>query len=235
VTKTGLTLSAGTTYYFTVKAENEVSLQSNSTSSDGLCVIESDGGGPGGDSIPPVISNAKAINITMTGATITWDTDEPATSRVEYGTSAASYGNSTVEDGDLVTGHSVELKDLTAGREYHYRVVSKDSSSNEKISIGYKFTTSGENKIDAKVYPSPYSSSKGNSMRFSVDRTTGGEVKIYTISGKLVKELVIQSGESDVNWDVLNEEGNNITAGLYLYCITDGEGNKKTGKLAITK
>jgi hypothetical protein len=170
----------------------------------------------------------------MTGATITWDTDEPATSRVEYG-ATAGYGNSTAEDINLVTGHSVDLTDLIPGIEYHYRVISKDSSSNEKISIDCKFTTPSEDKIDAKVYPSPYDPSEGNSMRFSVDRTTGGEVRIYTISGKLVKKLVIQSGESEVNWDVLNEEGNSITTGLYIYSIIDAEGNRRTGKLAITQ
>jgi hypothetical protein len=232
VTESGLSLTVGATYYFTVKAENGVSLQSNSTSSDGQCVLGG-GTGPGGDETPPVISGVNAVNITMTGATITWDTDEPATSRVQYG-ATVSYGNSTVEDSNLVTGHSVDLTDLIPGIEYHYRVISKDSSSNEKISIDYKFTTPGEDKIDAKVYPSPYSPSKGNSMRFSVDRTTGGEVRIYTISGKLVKKLLIASGESDVNWDVLNEEGNSIKAGLYLYSITDSDGNKKTGKLAIS-
>jgi hypothetical protein len=228
VTRTDLSLTVGVTYYFSVKAVNGAGLESlSAASSDGQCVIG------GGDGIPPLISNVRAVDITDTGATITWDTDEPATSRVQYGVTA-SYGNSTIEDSDLVTGHSVNLTDLISGIEYHYRVISKDSLSNEKISIDYKFTTSSEDKIDAKVYPSPYSSSEGNSIRFSVDRTTGGEVKIYTLSGNLVKELVIQSGESEVDWDVLNEDGNSITAGLYIYTITDGEGNKKTGKLAIS-
>jgi hypothetical protein len=230
VTRPGLTLSIGTTYYFTVKAENGVLLQSNPTSSDGQCVLS----GGTGDGTPPVISGVNEVNITMTGVTITWDTDEPATSQVKYG-ATASYGNNTAEDSNLVTSHSVNLTDLIPGVEYHYRVISKDSSDNEKISVDCKFTTQGEDEIDAKVYPSPYNPSKGSSMRFSVDRTTGGEVKIYTISGKLVKTLLIQSGESEVNWDVLNEEGNSITAGLYIYTITDGEGNKKTGKIAITQ
>jgi hypothetical protein len=229
VTESDLSLVVGVTYYFTVKAENGVSLQSNSTSSDGQCVLS----GGTGDGIPPAVFNVNAVNITMTGATITWDTDEPATSRVQYG-ATASYGNSTLEDGNLVTGHSVNITDLIPGIEYHYRVISKDSSGNEKISIDYAFKTSG-NELDARVYPSPYSPSKGNSMRFSIDGTGGGEVKIYTLSGKLVKKLLIGAGESDAIWDVLNEEGNSITTGLYIYSITDGEGNKKTGKLAITQ
>ncbi len=86
-----------------------------------------------------------------------------------------------------------------------------------------------------KVYPSPLVVSEGGRITFSISGTTGGEIKIYTISGKLVKKLPISSGESEVNWDVLNEEGNGITTGLYLYTIIDNEGNKKTGKIAISK
>jgi hypothetical protein len=232
VTRSSLLLTVGVTYYFTVKAENWVSLQSNPKSSDGQAVIE------GTDDTPPVISDVNAVNIVETGATITWNTDEPATSQVEYGLSL-SYGDVSAEDSNLVTSHSVELTNLTAGTQYHYAVISRDAMGNESISLDKTFTTLSETEepkeeIDAKAYPNPYSFSKGNSMRFSVDSTTGGEVKIYTISGKLVKKLLIASGESEVNWDVLNEEGNNIKAGLYLYTITDGEGNKKTGKLAIS-
>jgi hypothetical protein len=81
VTETGLTLTVGTTYYFSVKAQSAGGTCS-ATNSDGQCVLA---GGPGGDETPPAIANVNAINITNTGATITWATDEPATSRVQYG------------------------------------------------------------------------------------------------------------------------------------------------------
>jgi hypothetical protein len=89
--------------------------------------------------------------------------------------------------------------------------------------------------IDVKVWPGPFSFTKDTQITFTVNGTAGGEVKIYTISGKLVKELVIEAGESEVNWDVLNEDGNSITAGLYIYTVTDEQGNKKTGKLVTTE
>jgi hypothetical protein len=183
----------------------------------------------------PVITNVASGNITETGATITWDTDKASTSQVEYGPTT-SYGNSTFEDSNLVTSHSVNLTGLTLGTEYHYRVICKDSENKESMSVDYKFMTAGGTPgggIDVKAYPNPVSG--GGQITFSVGGATGGEVKIYTINGKLVKELVIQSGASEVDWDVLNEDGNSITTGLYLYTVTDGDGNKKTGKLAITQ
>jgi hypothetical protein len=67
-------------------------------------------------------------------------------------------------------------------------------------------------------------------MKFT-NLTSEATVKIYTLSGKLVRSLT--ESEEEVIWDVLNEDGNSITTGLYIYSITDSDGNKKTGKLAI--
>jgi hypothetical protein len=186
-----------------------------------------------GESDVPVITNVASGNITVAGATITWDTDRTSTSQVEYGPTV-SYGNSTSEDSNLVTSHSVNLTGLASGTEYHYRVICKDSENKESMSVDYKFTTLGKSGINVKVYPNPLVVSKGGQITFSVSGTTGGEIKIYTLSGKLVKELLVGAGASEVNWDVLNEDGNSITTGLYLYSITDSDGNSKTGKLVIS-
>jgi Leucine-rich repeat (LRR) protein len=94
-----------------------------------------------GDETPPVISDVSASNITETGATITWTTDEPATSQVEYGLTTG-YSSSTLLDATLVTSHSVSLSGLDAGTEYHYRVKSEDASENEAVSADATFTTS---------------------------------------------------------------------------------------------
>lgn len=91
------------------------------------------------DNTPPVISN---IQVTPgdTGATVTWDTDESATSRVDYGITA-TYENGPVEDATLVTSHSIVLTGLTPGTEYHYRVTSVDGSGNGSNSSDLTFTT----------------------------------------------------------------------------------------------
>jgi hypothetical protein len=80
------------------------------------------------DGTPPVIS---AVTATpgLTTATITWSTDEPATSVVEYGLSAGSL-TGQVASGALVTSHSVELTGLAAGTLHHYRVTSADGVPN---------------------------------------------------------------------------------------------------------
>jgi internalin A len=93
-----------------------------------------------GDETPPVISGVSASDITETTATVSWTTDEAATSQVEYGLTA-SYGSATLLDSTLVTSHSVLLSDLDADTTYHYRVKSKDASGNEAVSEDCIFTT----------------------------------------------------------------------------------------------
>ena len=86
----------------------------------------------GGDITPPVIS---AVSVTpgTTTATVTWTTNEPSTSTVNYGTSAgtlgSSFGNSV-----MVTAHSLTVPGLTPGTQYLYRVVSADAAANSATS-----------------------------------------------------------------------------------------------------
>ena len=92
------------------------------------------------DSTPPVISGISSSDVTTSGTKITWITDEPSTSQVDYGKTTA-YGSSTTLDTNLVTSHSVTLTGLEAGTTYHFRVVSIDGTENMARSGDNTFTT----------------------------------------------------------------------------------------------
>jgi hypothetical protein len=79
----------------------------------------------------PVISSISS-SPDGTTVTITWTTDEAATSEVVYGMTA-SYGSASSST-SLVTSHSITLSGLTAGSTYHYAVISTDSGSNTTTS-----------------------------------------------------------------------------------------------------
>ncbi len=68
-----------------------------------------------------------------TSAVITWTTNEPATSRVDYGTASDAL-SSHVEDSTLLTAHSLNLTGLTPGTTYYYRVTSADAVPNTATS-----------------------------------------------------------------------------------------------------
>ncbi|MDD5688212.1 MAG: FG-GAP-like repeat-containing protein [Elusimicrobia bacterium] len=93
------------------------------------------------DITPPVVSVVTPSNISGSGIVIRWTTNEPSTSKVEYGLTT-SYGNSTpVTDSGGVYNHSVTLSGLTENTLYHYRIVSTDMNGNPTTTGDYSFTT----------------------------------------------------------------------------------------------
>ncbi len=92
------------------------------------------------DSTPPVISNVVVSQITSNSAHVAWNTDEPATTQVEYGTS--SYTSSSATDYNLTTVHAVDISGLSSYTIYNVRVKSTDGVGNTATSAGQTFTTS---------------------------------------------------------------------------------------------
>ncbi|MFC1594247.1 transporter [Candidatus Omnitrophota bacterium] len=76
-------------------------------------------------------------------AVISWLTDKPSTSQVEYGTDA-TYGTITEEDNTYTTHHRITLFDLPAATEIHYRVIGQDTFGNKAVSPDFTFKTPGK-------------------------------------------------------------------------------------------
>jgi len=127
-------LNPTTTYHYRVKSKDTAG--NPQTSGDNTFTTTS-----APDTTAPVISAIAAGTLTMTGAVITWTTNELADSQVEYGATTA-YGSSTTLDATMVTSHSAPITGLTAGTPYHYRVKSRDAASNLATSTDQTFTTS---------------------------------------------------------------------------------------------
>ncbi len=81
------------------------------------------------DNTPPIISNIQA-EITNSLAIVTWDTDEPSTSEINYGLSS-NYG-ANVSDATLTTKHSISLTlaNSNSDIDYFYQIKSVDSNNN---------------------------------------------------------------------------------------------------------
>ena len=92
------------------------------------------------DTTPPTVSGVATSNLTASGVTVTWTTNEAADTQVEYGTTT-SYGTSSTLNASLVTSHSVGLSGLAASTTYHYRVRSRDAAGNVAFSGDSAFTT----------------------------------------------------------------------------------------------
>lgn len=82
------------------------------------------------------IRNNSADGTVQSQLVITWDTDEPATSQVEFGDGTGStYSQKTQEDTNLTSNHIVIITGLSPSKVYHLRAISKDATGNQVKSI----------------------------------------------------------------------------------------------------
>jgi Purple acid Phosphatase, N-terminal domain len=68
-------------------------------------------------------------------ATITWATNVPADSQVQYGLTTG-YGSTTTLDRTLVTSHSVTMTGLARKEQYFFQVLTRDSSGRLSSAAG---------------------------------------------------------------------------------------------------
>ena len=92
------------------------------------------------DPTPPVISGVGSRDVNQNGATVSWTTNEPATSQIDYG-ATSSYGSSTALNSTLETTHTQVVAGLAAGTTYHYRVRATDAAGNSAVSGDLTFAT----------------------------------------------------------------------------------------------
>jgi hypothetical protein len=124
-------LATSTPYHFKISSWD--SLGNLSTSTDYIFTTLT----------PPDVISPNIISIatstTETTATITWATDEPVTSILDYGTDLY-YGNEISSD-SLGSSYSFSLTGLNPSTSYHFQITFFDSSDNDTYSTDYTFTT----------------------------------------------------------------------------------------------
>ncbi len=94
-----------------------------------------------GDSAP-IIYNLHEENLGNNSVDIAWDTNEPATSVVRYGTASGTYTN-TITGTTQDLNHSFAITGLTVATTYYYVVDSTDATSNTTTSSERSFITTG--------------------------------------------------------------------------------------------
>ncbi len=113
-------LAPDTTYYFGILSDDKLAL-SKEHSFTTLAPK------------PFIISDVSVSYVTESSATITWLTNRPATSEVEYWESG-SRNRLTASNDKLTISHSINLASLEADAIYYYQVKSTDASGNQAIS-----------------------------------------------------------------------------------------------------
>ncbi len=95
------------------------------------------------DTIPPVISGINTTGVSSTTASISWVTNEIATTKLYYGTSSPLITTTALsaQNPTLVTNHTLTLTGLSASTTYYVVAESKDTLNNTATSSQFSFTT----------------------------------------------------------------------------------------------
>jgi hypothetical protein len=108
-------------------------------------------------------SSISSGSLTTNSAVVTWQTNKPADSQVEYGTTTA-YGTLTALDGTLVTSHSQTLTNLQPATTYQFRVRSKDEGGSSLVSANFSFTTTSLTDTTPPGDVTQFTAIPGNTM-----------------------------------------------------------------------
>ncbi len=159
---------------------------------------------------------------------------------IPYDTSYMSYEFSDVNPKVRVY-YTPQLND----GEYYMNVLSKDANGNLVDSVGAEryFIVSNEAKIlYVYNYPNPFK--EATSFTFKLTQIPDEiKIKIFTIAGRLVKEIKLSSSQfnfdfNKIYWDGKDEDGDRLANGVYLYKVIMKAGDKTesvTQKLAIVR
>ena len=158
------------------------------------------------DTEGPVISDIGVTKITTSTATITWKSNEAATSYVEYGTDT-NYGRMT-GNSDLTTDHTVILDSLLSETTYHIKVKSSDEYDNETVSSDKTFMTKSQvqtEEPEQQEQPDEVPSEQLEEPIPKADETISLDIEVP----KGFNAVLEQDGETSyvkLVWDLIEDE-----------------------------
>jgi len=134
---------------------------------------------------------------------------------------------------------------VVRGEAYHYAVTAVDNSGLESSKYANRselpaisFEPGRDNATEVLIVPNPFISGAGD-FNFSGTRSNTilfvnlpayCTLRIYTVSGDLIKEIDHQSGSADDQWDLITESNQYVASGVYLLQVTEA---RSLGQQAI--
>jgi len=192
-----------------------------------------------GDQIPQnseaqiIISDSNGINITgELGHGITLSLNDNSSTTFDI-TSQFEYDLGNFQKGKVI----FSLPNLTPGANF-LKIKAWDNLNNSTIKkVTFQTAQAGEFQITELLnYPNPFSAQTNFTYKLTEEAEV--EIKIYTLSGKLIRTIRNASGFADYNyntiWDGKDQDGDQVASGVYIYkavakCKTSG--NKKSEAL----
>ena len=198
-------LEDGLVYYFRVESNDTLSRKAVDSNQGNYYSFVTDV-----DAAAPALVSGPAVSPRGdTYATISWTTDESATSRVEYGTVSGVYPLNSNNSGRVIN-HSLTITSLTADTIYYYRVISADKNGNTYTGTEQTFTTRktlyDQDEVDDLV---------DDAQGETVVIHEGGGIVVVDKTDKVAPEITnvkvseIKSDSATVGW-ATDEETNGV-------------------------
>jgi len=128
-------------------------------------------------------------------------------------------GNSAIDDGPVYT-----VSGSCSGSATKIAENTGDAAAQETLPAGYALFQN---------YPNPFN--PATEITFALPEAGKVTLRIYSETGQLIRTLIdneMQAGQRAVRWNGLNESGNTVAAGVYLYRLAV---RRQNGETAFTE
>ena len=89
-----------------------------------------------------------------------------------------------------------------------------------------------ENLADILPYPNPVIIKTGEEKVSFTLPPYGSNIKIFTAVGEFIKEI---TSAQNWKWNLRNQSGKLVSGGIYLFLVTDAQGDTHVGKIAVIR
>ena len=154
----------------------------------------------------------------------------------------------------ITVKNNIVILDLTGnkpvgsiGKEYVLRlsnIRSSDSTGNILIKSGagsyVVLTGTASDLSDVYIYPNPVRIGEGTNILTFANLTARVKINILSLTGKPIKEIIANTDNGGIEYDLTDENGDKIPSGVYIYRIvslddTQNETQEIFGKFAIIR
>jgi len=124
------------------------------------------------------------------------------------------------------------------GKEFHLVVYNIQNRSGAIIQTGLTnsaaFVIYAENLGEVYAYPNPFRQNETVAHITIAGLTEKATIHILDNSGRLIRKLEEVDGDGGIAWDLKNENGRDVSSGVYLFFVK-GAGQTKRGKFVIIR
>ena len=127
----------------------------------------------------------------------------------------------------------------SAGEDYSYYFEAKDVYDTQAFGpptreLSGPSLVLSANLEDLIVYPNPFEPIRGHNGIVFAGLTTDATIRIFDLGGQeILRENL--SWRISWLWDARNEQGEVVARGVYIYLVTNSQGEKKIGKIVVIK